>query len=134
MGYFSIRNGLISNNPNQLNETSATLRERIWTVFYKQEYDYYDPLEYTGYTTGIEDMMIEMGVQYEFPNTKIAKNKNAECLHKYIVQCGGIWYRIYDFVEKYLSIKDKETSKKWRRILIAYWKKKWHHIEYLMDW
>lgn len=110
MSYFSIRNKCIQTNGNNLRETSVHLRERIWTTFYKQEYDFYDPIEYSGYTTGIEDMMIEMGIQYEFPNTKIAKNKNAESLHKYVVQCGGIWFRIYDFIEKYLKIKDEPTA------------------------
>lgn len=110
MSYFSIRNKVITSNLNNLRDTSVLLRERIWTLFYKQEYDFYDPLDYNGYTTGIEDMMIEMGVQYEFPNTKIAKNKNAENLHKHIVLCGGIWYRVYDFIEKYLKIKDEITA------------------------
>lgn len=112
MEYFSVRNKLINDNHNQLNKTSMTLRERIWTVFYKEEYDVYDPLEYSGYTTGIEDMMIEMGVQYEFPNTRNAKNRNADNLHKCVVQCGAIWYRIYDFVEKYLRLKDKDIQKR----------------------
>ncbi len=112
MSYFSIRNGLGGTNFNQLKETSVVLRERIWNVFYKQEYDYYDALEYTGYTTGIENMMIEMGIQYDFPQNKISKNKNAESLHKYVVQCGSIWYRIYDFIEKYLKIKDDATEQR----------------------
>lgn len=111
MEYFSLRNGFC-NSFNGVNETSSTLRERLWSVFYKQEFDFYDPLNYAGYTTGIEDMMIEMGIQYEFPNTRIAKTKNAENLHRYVVQCGGIWYRIYDFIEKYLKIKDKECAAK----------------------
>ena len=112
MEYFSVRNKCVNINHNQLNETSVTLRERIWTTFYKEEYDVYDTIDYSRYTTGIEDMMIEMGVPYEFPQTKNAKNRNAENLHKYVVACGGIWYRIYDFIEKYLKIKDKDTQKK----------------------
>lgn len=120
MDYFSYRNGYVAINFNQLHETSMTLRERIWTVFYKEEYDFYDPIEYTGYTTGIEDMMIEMGIKYEFPNTKIAKDKNADDLHKYVVKC-GIWYRVYDFIEKYLKRKDEniaiKMTKEFNRIL-----------------
>ncbi len=112
MSYFSVRNGFNGINFNQLKETSFTLRERIWTAFYKQEFDYYDALEYTGYTTGIEDMMIEMGIKYEFPNNQITKNKNAENLHKHVVHCGHFWYMIYDFVEKYLRIKDDAVEKK----------------------
>ena len=70
MEFFSTRNKILSINPNGLRSTSIQLRERIWNVFYKEEYDYYDTLEYTSYTTGIEDMMLEMGIKYEFPANK----------------------------------------------------------------
>lgn len=106
MQSFSIRNGHVKNH-NGLRETSLTLKERIWANFYKKEYDYYDTLAYENYTTGIEDMMIEMGVQYEFPRNSITKSKNADKLYKFVVQ-SDVWFRIYDFIEKYLKIKDKE--------------------------
>lgn len=108
MQFFSRRNGYF-NSHNGLKETSPALRERIWAIFYKKEYDYYDTLEYENYTTGIEDMMIEMGVQYEFPRNSIIKSKNADKLYKYVVH-SGIWFRIYDFIEKYLKVKGKEAS------------------------
>lgn len=74
MEFFSTRNRVISTNPNGLRSTSIELRERIWNVFYKVEYDYYDTGDYTSYTTGIEDMMLEMGIRYEFPANKVAKD------------------------------------------------------------
>lgn len=111
-GIFSTRNKILSINPNGLRSTSIQLRERIWNVFYKEEYDYYDTLEYTSYTTGIEDMMLEMGIKYEFPANKIYKNQNAEKLHKHVVQCEGMWYRIYDFIEKYLRVTDSEKTQR----------------------
>lgn len=104
-----MRNGYL-NSHNGLRETSLTLRDRIWASFYKKEYDYYDTMEYTNYTTGIEDMMIELGVQYEFPSNNIIKKSNADKLYKYVVQA-GIWFRIYDFIEKYLKIKEQEAAK-----------------------
>ena len=109
MQFFSIRNGYL-NSHNGLRETSLTLRDRIWASFYKKEYDYYDTMEYTNYTTGIEDMMIEMGVQYEFPSNNIIKKSNADKLYKYVVQA-GMWFRLYDFIEKYLKIKEQEAAK-----------------------
>lgn len=112
MEFFSTRNKILSINPNGLRSTSIQLRERIWNVFYKEEYDYYDTLEYTSYTTGIEDMMLEMGIKYEFPANKIYKNQNAEKLHKHVVQCEGMWYRIYDFIEKYLRVTDSEKTQR----------------------
>ena len=103
-----------------LRSTSIELRERIWNVFYKEEYDYYDTVDYTSYTTGIEDMMLEMGIRYEFPANKSAKNANVEKLHKYVVQNGGIWYRIYDFIEKYLRLMEgdklQQITKEFNRI------------------
>lgn len=111
MESFSVRNGFSSIDSNNLRKTSIALRERIWACFYKQEYDYYDTLEYENYTTGIEDMMIEMGVQYDFPANKIVKNKNAEKLYKYVVK-SEIWFRLYDFIEKYLNNKDQEIAKR----------------------
>ena len=76
---FSVRNGYFESH-NGIKETDRTLRERIWASFYKKEYVYYDTLVYDNYTTGIEDMMIEMGVQYEFPRNSITKSKNADKL------------------------------------------------------
>ena len=107
MQMFSVRNGYFESH-NGIKETDRTLRERIWASFYKKEYVYYDTLVYDNYTTGIEDMMIEMGVQYEFPRNSITKSKNADKLYKYVVQA-DVWFRIYDFIEKYIKIKDKEN-------------------------
>ena len=45
-------------------------------VFYKEEYYIYDLMDQT--TTGIEDMMIEMGITYKYPENRIYKEQNAE--------------------------------------------------------
>ena len=68
-------------------------------------------MDWSNYTTGIEDMMIEMGVSYEFPENRIAKKRNAEALQKFILNSSE-WYIIFDFIERYLSVSDEETSKK----------------------
>lgn len=107
MEFFSTRNKILSINPNGLRSTSIQLRERIWNVFYKEEYDYYDTLEYTSYTTGIEDMMLEMGIKYEFPANKIYKNQNAEKLHKHVKK-NNLWAATEAFnkVEETVDIQD----------------------------
>ena len=74
MSVFSRRNGYNTNGL-QLEYTSETLRNRIFSAFYKQEFDLYDTLDFAGYTTGIEEMMIQMGVIYEFPENRIHKQK-----------------------------------------------------------
>ena len=50
MEFFSTRNKVISINPNGLRSTSIELRERIWNVFYKEEYDYYDKIRQSSVT------------------------------------------------------------------------------------
>jgi len=110
MAIFSRRYGY-STQGIHLECASDTLKKRIMAAFYKEEFDIYDTLEWTNYTTGIEDMMIEMGVPYEFPKNDIFKKKNAEALQKYILTSKD-WYIIFDFIERYLVTSKKETSEK----------------------
>ena len=108
MSVFSRRNGY-NKNFIEKESTSDILKRRILAAFYKKEFDTYDVLDWTNYTTGIEDMMIEMGVQYEFPKNDIFKQKNAEALQKYILTAKE-WYIIYDFIERYLAILDEPNK------------------------
>lgn len=110
MAVFSRRNGFNADDI-QLECASDTLKRRIIAAFYKQEFDSYDTIDWTEYTTGIEDMMIERGVPYEFPNNEIVKKRNAEKLQKYMLDSDK-WYIIYDFIERYLNILDKDTNDK----------------------
>lgn len=110
MATFSHRNGYNIKGI-QLECASDTLKRRIMAAFYKQEFNLYDTMDWSNYTTGIEDMMIEMGVSYEFPENRIAKKRNAEALQKFILNSSE-WYIIFDFIERYLSVSDEETSKK----------------------
>jgi hypothetical protein len=110
MAVFSRRNGY-NTVAIQLERASDTLKRRIMATFYKQEFDTYDTIEWTNYTTGIEDMMIEMGVPYEFPKNEIIKRKNAEALQRFVLESKE-WYTIFDFVERYLAVSDENTSAK----------------------
>lgn len=96
----------------QLECASNVLKRRIVAAFYKQEFDTYDTIDWTNYTTGIEDMMIQMGVPYEFPKNEIYKKKNAEALQSYILDEKQPWYIIFDFIERYLEICDDATFDK----------------------
>lgn len=107
---FSTRYGYKDTKP-QIETASDTLKRRIFAAFYKQEFDFYDTMEWSGYTTGIEDMMIEMGVPYEFPQDRIIKQRNADALRKYILG-SKTWYLIFDFIEKYLMNSDSRTAEK----------------------
>ena len=108
MAVFSRRNGY-NQKDIQLECASDTLKRRVLARFYKQEFDCYDTSEWTNYTTGIEDMMIEMGVQYEFPKNEIYKKRNAEALEKYIMSSKE-WYIIFDFIERYLNVCDPKAQ------------------------
>lgn len=106
MAIFSQRNGY---NTDTIKPESAsdTLKKRIYASFYKEEFYIYDLFEQD--TTGIEDMMIEMGITYKYPDNKILKNQNEEKLEKNVLNSKE-WYMIYDFIEKYLSICDEEKA------------------------
>ena len=56
MSTFSQRYGYKS-SVLQLETASDTLKRRILAAFYKQEFDSYDTIDWTNYTTGIEDMV-----------------------------------------------------------------------------
>lgn len=96
----------------QLECASEVLKNRIFAAFYKQEFDIYDSLDKKNYTTGIEDMMIQMGITYDFPQNEIYKTKNAKALEDYVIYGREEWYVIYDFIERYLKICDDTTFDK----------------------
>lgn len=110
MAVFSRRNGYNQSFMKQ-GEVSDTLKRRIMASFYKEEFDSYDVFEWTSYTTGIEDMMIEMGVPYQFPKNDIFKQKNAEALQKFVLDSEE-WYVIFDFIERYLYVSKEDTATK----------------------
>lgn len=115
MEIFSRRNGY-NNILNGLETASQILKKRIYSAFYKREYNGYDI--YNRNTTGIEDMMIEMGINYKHPGNRIYKEENEEKLREAIIN-NKEWHTIFDFIEKYLKICDNsiEMEKEFNRIL-----------------
>lgn len=114
MSTFSQRYGYKS-SVLQLETASDTLKRRILVAFYKQEFDSYDTIYWMNYTTGIEDMMIELGVPYEFPKNELIKKRNAEALQKYVMEAKE-WYVIFDFIERYFMNSEQETVEKMRTV------------------
>lgn len=92
----------------QLECAPDILRGRIYSIFYKKEFDIYDPLCWDHYTTGIEDMMIKMGVDYELPRNKMIKKQNSSDLRNYLMSIE--WYDFFDFVEKYLNYLQNDDA------------------------
>ena len=106
MAVFSQRNGY-NNKIIELENVSETIKRKIYAAFYKEEYYIYDLMDQT--TTGIEDMMIEMGITYKYPENRIYKEQNAEKLEKEIINSKE-WYTIFDFIERYLEICDADKA------------------------
>ena len=95
---FSIRNGFVSGNINI--KDNATLKNRLWALFYQSAYDPYDSSDYE--LTNIEKSMTELGIIYEFPYNRLDKKENVEILKKHIVY-GNCWWRIYELIEIYIA-------------------------------
>lgn len=108
MTEFSRRNGY-NQSDIQLECASDTLKQRILSRFFKEEYEYDCPALWDKYTTGIEEMMIEVGIKYDFPNTSTTKERNFDKLQKMIMESSE-WYLIFDFIEKYLKQCDDNKS------------------------
>lgn len=109
MEVFSRRNGYNSEGI-ELECASEELRKRIFNCFYKEEYN--QNLAFLiSKTTGIEDMMIEMGVTYEYPENQIVHQKNANALLSHLLVFDK-WYRIFDFIERYLRICNNEKAQR----------------------
>lgn len=106
---FSIRNGIISEKIN-LKGDNVSLKHRLWTLFYQSAYEPYDS---TGYElTAFEKTMVVLGIHYEFPYNRIAKQKNVEILKKHILGA-NCWWIIYElieiYIEKILEVSEKES-------------------------
>lgn len=108
MPTFSRRNGY-NTEYMQLECASDVLKQRIWARFYKEEFRLYDIYQWGNKTTGIEEMMIEMGVSYEFPEDNKRRYKNATLLEKRLMDARE-WYIIFDFIEKYLAQCDSKKT------------------------
>ena len=108
MAVFSRRNGY-NTAAMQLECASDTLKRRIMAAFYAQEFNTDETLDWITNITGIENMMIEMGVLFESPRNHIIKQRNAESLQRAVIESTE-WYTIFDFIERYLAVSSESTS------------------------
>ena len=111
MSRFSTRYGYQHNNI-QYESATPSLVSKIYTAFYQQEFDVTGPFFLASYTTGIENMMVALGIVYDFPENIIIKRKNAEILQQYVMSDLRPWYFIYDFIELYLENSSEEVCQK----------------------
>ncbi len=110
MAVFSVRNGYEIPN-NFMEETPITMKNRIIGIFIGEEHKSSNPFSVDYDLSGVEKMMIELGIDYDFPDNRITENKNVKKLKDFLLT-EREWYIIYDFIEKYLNILDSEKSKR----------------------
>ena len=108
MAVFSRRNGY-NTAAMQLECASDTQKRRIMAAFYAQEFNTDETLDWITNITGIENVMIEMGVLFESPRNHIIKQRNAESLQRAVIESTE-WYTIFDFIERYLAVSSESTS------------------------
>jgi len=108
MAVFSRRN-CYNTAAMQLECASDTLKRRIMAAFYAQEFNTDETLDWITNITGIENVMIEMGVLFESPRNHIIKQRNAESLQRAVIESTE-WYTIFDFIERYLAVSSESTS------------------------
>ena len=115
MKVFSKRNNIISNKLDA-KVISKTFNLRVINVYIVYiENNIVD----WGVITEIEEVMTELGIEYEIPTFKMQNDYNILRLRKYYTDMTRIqWYEIYDFIEKSLYIsKGKELEKNYNRIM-----------------
>ena len=115
MKVFSKRNNITLNSL-KINEVSKTLNIRVLNAF--TVYAQNNIIDW-GTITDIEEVMTELGIEYEIPTFKMQNDNNILRLRKYYTDMTRIqWYEIYDFIEKSLYIsKGKELEKNYNRIM-----------------
>lgn len=84
MSVFSTRNGYKANTI-QLESAGDTLRRRVFTAFYKEEFAP-DLIGWASSISIIEDVMGEMGITYDYPRNSLDKQNNSNRLHNYLVK------------------------------------------------
>lgn len=94
MAVFSRRNGY-NTAAMQLECASDTLKRRIMAAFYAQEFNTDETLDWITNITGIENVMIEMGVLFESPEIILSNNvMQNPCRERLLNQQNGIPYLI----------------------------------------
>ena len=87
----------------QFEYADDTIKRRILTAFYTEEFTPDGPWDMGPSLTGIERMMSEIGVSYKYPINDVVKEQNASKLQKYVYESPD-WYAIYDFIDHYFKL------------------------------
>ncbi len=108
MPTFSERYGY-SVKPIQINNMSKELRNRIWNVYTSEIYIDKEEID----TNCLEEIMDQVGLVRETINNKFDLENNLREFRIWFIQAE--WYKIYDFIEIYLSYLSTRTRKDARK-------------------
>ena len=107
MAYFSQRYGYSSPITIQLESMDDALKNRIWNLFFRKHCIKDELMIGFGVELSIvEKIMDKMGLVYNQPGS----STNPKALQKYLLNNNN-WYIMYDFIEKYLDLLDKNQKK-----------------------
>lgn len=109
MDVFSKRNNLSLDKEIQLNKIDNALFNRIWNIFYNNEYQVDDWI--LGYDTEKPEKILDsFGCTYKYPKNFIARNENINKLYNYLLKAE--WYVTYDFIEQYVKLFETAAQRK----------------------
>lgn len=118
MANFSERYGFAPERSIQIESVDEALRNRLWNYFFNEEIvdKYGGPLDFDWKSSSydiVEDMLDSLGYRYEDPDSSLGHFHNKQTLENFLITCE--WNRVYDFIEKYLSLIE---SKDRRRVAV----------------
>lgn len=113
MTSFSERYGFVSERSIQIDSVDEPLRNRLWNYFFNEEFvEKYRGLLNSSWKSSkygiVEDMLDLLGYRYENPDFGTGDLHNKRTLEEFLITCD--WNRVYDFIEKYLSLLSTEDE------------------------
>lgn len=109
---FSDRYGFRPIREIQKETVDDSLFNRLWNVIYKREYPVY-PIYDIDLFSNVEQLLDKLGQRYKYQEEVQDVIHNLSRLYKYLYENKDKWYLIYDLLEYYVYIHDKENEKEW---------------------
>lgn len=110
MSTFSQRYGYSEKPSIQYEHVCKRLRNRLWNKFFSESYVSQQFISFDYSLTNIERIMDATGLTFNIPMSSHARAANAKKLKEYIFD-DSKWYLIYDLVEQYVSLFDKQKQR-----------------------
>ena len=110
MNSFSNRYGFVPEKEIQIDDIDIELFNRLWNIFYNNEYDSGD-WDFGNRTIEKPERLLDsFGCTYRFPSNYIEHNDNITKLRNFLID--GEWYLTYDFLERYVEMFENKSERK----------------------